>query len=93
MAVDLKNKLITLESFSAIYQEEQESRYNADQALSTRIDNIIAPEGSPSLTEVSDARVSGQTTYNTLKARLDADKSEIDIEIDTLKTNLVNIGV
>ena len=88
MAINVKDKLVTLESLGVAYSAEQDAREEADQALSTRIDNIVAPEGDPSLTEVSDARVSGSTTYNTLKARLDADKAAIGTDIDGLKADL-----
>ena len=87
MAINVKNKLVTLESLGVAYSTEQDAREEADQALSTRIDNIVAPEGDPSLTEVSDARVSGSTTYPTLKARLDADKADID----GLKADLTDV--
>ena len=92
MAINVKDKLVTLESLGVAYSTEQDAREEADQALSTRIDNIVAPEGDPSLTEVSDARVSGSTTYPTLKARLDADKAAIGTDIDGLKSNLGNIA-
>lgn len=88
MAINVKDKLVTLESLGVAYSTEQDAREEADQALSTRIDNIVAPEGDPSLTEVSDARVSGSTTYNTLKARLDADKAAIGTEISQLSADL-----
>ena len=88
MAINVKDKLVTLESLGVAYSAEQDAREEADQALSTRIDNIVAPEGDPSLTEVSDARVSGSTTYNTLKARLDADKAAIGTEISQLSADL-----
>ena len=88
MAINVKDKLVTVESLGIAYSTEQGARQEADQALSTRIDNIVAPEGDPSLTEVSDARVSGQTTYNTLKARLDADKASIGTEMDEIKADL-----
>lgn len=88
MAINVKDKLVTLESLGVAYSAEQDAREEADQALSTRIDNIVAPEGDPSLTEVSDARVSGSTTHNTLKARLDADKSAIETEISQLSADL-----
>jgi hypothetical protein len=88
MAINVKDKLVTLESLGVAYSAEQDAREEADQALSTRIDNIVAPEGDPSLTEVSDARVSGSTTYPTLKARLDADKAAIGTDIDGLKADL-----
>lgn len=88
MAINVKDKLVTLESLGVAYSAEQDAREEADQALSTRIDNIVAPDGDPSLTEVSDARVSGSTTYNTLKARLDADKAAIGTEISQLSADL-----
>ena len=88
MAINVKDKLVTLESLGVAYSAEQDAREEADQALSTRIDNIVAPEGDPSLTEVSDARVSGSTTHNTLKARLDADKTAIETEISQLSADL-----
>lgn len=90
MAINVKDKLVTLESLGVAYSAEQDAREEADQALSTRIDNIVAPEGDPSLTEVSDARVSGSTTYNTLKARLDADKAAVETEISQLSADLSN---
>ena len=92
MAINVKNKLVTLESLGVAYSAEQDAREEADQALSTRIDNIVAPDGDPSLTEVSDARVSGSTTYNTLKARLDADKAAIGTEISQLSADLGAVG-
>ena len=88
MAINVKDKFVTLESLGVAYSTEQDAREEADQALSIRIDNIVAPEGDPSLTEVSDARVSGSTTYNTLKARLDADKAAIGTEISQLSADL-----
>lgn len=93
MAINVKDKLVTLESLGVAYSTEQDAREEADQALSTRIDNIVAPEGDPSLTEVSDARVSGSTTYPTLKARLDADKAAIGTDIDELKADLLQVYV
>lgn len=92
MAINVKDKLVTLESLGVAYSAEQDAREEADQALSTRIDNIVAPDGDPSLTEVSDARVSGSTTYNTLKARLDADKAAIGTEISQLSADLGAVG-
>lgn len=91
MAINVKDKLVTLESLGVAYSAEQDAREEADQALSTRIDNIVAPDGDPSLTEVSDARVSGSTTYNTLKARLDADKAAIGTEISQLSADLEDL--
>ena len=90
MAINVKDKLITLESLGVAYSAEQDAREEADQALSTRIDNIVAPEGDPSLSEVADARTSGSTTYNTLKARLDADKAAIGTEISQLSADLAD---
>jgi len=91
MAINVKDKLVTLESLGVAYSAEQDAREEADQALSTRIDNIVAPEGDPSLTEVSDARVSGSTTYNNLKARLDGDKAAIGTEISQLSADLGDV--
>lgn len=91
MAINVKDKLVTLESLGVAYSAEQDAREEADQALSTRIDNIVAPEGDPSLTEVSDARVSGSTTYNTLKARLDADKAAVGTEISAINESLGDV--
>lgn len=88
MAINVKDKLVTVESLGIAYSTEQDARQEADQALSTRIDNIVAPDGDPSLTEVSDARVSGSTTHNTLKARLDADQAAVGTEIAELKADL-----
>lgn len=88
MAINVKDKLVTVESLGIAYSTEQGARQEADQALSTRIDNIVAPDGDPSLTEVSDARVSGSTTHNTLKARLDADQAAVGTEIAELKADL-----
>ena len=88
MAINVKDKLVTLESLGVAYSAEQDAREEADQALSTRIDNIVAPDGDPSLTEVSDARVSGSTTHNTLKARLDADQAAVGTEISAIKADL-----
>ena len=92
MAINVKDKLVTLESLGVAYSAEQDAREEADQALSTRIDNIVAPEGDPSLTEVSDARVSGSTTHNTLKARLDADKAAVETEISQLSADLDDVN-
>lgn len=91
MAINVKDKLVTLESLGVAYSAEQDAREEADQALSTRIDNIVAPEGDPSLTEVSDARVSGSTTHNTLKSRLDADNAAINTEIAAINESLDNV--
>lgn len=91
MAINVKDKLVTVESLGIAYSTEQGARQEADQALSTRIDNIVAPDGDPSLTEVSDARVSGSTTHNTLKARLDADQAAVGTEIAELKADLGNL--
>lgn len=91
MAINVKDKLVTVESLGIAYSTEQGARQEADQALSTRIDNIVAPDGDPSLTEVSDARVSGSTTHNTLKARLDADQAAVGTEIAELKADLENV--
>lgn len=91
MTTNLKDKLITLESLGIVYSEEQDTREAADLALSTRIDNIVAPEGDPSLSEVADARVSGSTTYANLKARLDADKASIGEEVDEIKADLEDL--
>ena len=88
MAINVKDKLVTVESLGIAYSTEQDARQEADQALSTRIDNIVAPDGDPSLTEVSDARVSGSTTHNTLKARLDADQAAVGTEIAEIKADL-----
>lgn len=91
MAINVKDKLVTVESLGIAYSTEQGARQEADQALSTRIDNIVAPDGDPSLTEVSDARVSGSTTHNTLKARLDADQAAVGTEIAELKADLEDL--
>lgn len=91
MAINVKDKLVTVESLGISYSTEKGARQEADQALSTRIDNIVAPDGDPSLTEVSDARMSGSTTHNTLKARLDADQAAVGTEIAKLKADLSNI--
>ena len=91
MAINVKDKLVTLESLGVAYSAEQDAREEADLALSTRIDNIVAPDGDPSLTEVSDARVSGSTTHNTLKARLDADQAAIGTEITAIKADLEDL--
>lgn len=88
MAINVKDKLVTVESLGIAFSTEKGARQEADQALSTRIDNIVAPDGDHSLTEVSDARVSGSTTYPTLKARLDADKAAIGTDIDEIKADL-----
>ena len=92
MAINVKDKLVTVESLGIAYSTEQGARQEADQALSTRIDNIVAPDGDPSLTEVSDARVSGSTTHNTLKARLDADQAAVGTEIAELKADLGDLS-
>lgn len=66
-------------------------------ALETRIDNIVAPSGDPSLTEVSDARVGADSAvYSTLKGRIDGEVNELNERMGDLsdletegKTNLV----
>lgn len=87
--------------------EETPTEYISDlvsmvEALSARVNNIIAPSGEASLSEVVDARLSGYsgTTYQNLKARIDADfaalgstkadksdtytKDEVDAAIDNV---------
>ena len=92
MAINVKDKLVTVEGVKAAFDIEAEARDNADQALSDRIDNIIAPEGDPSLSEVSDARTNKNgTVYNTLKARLDADVSATEAEISALNGSLGDV--
>lgn len=55
-------------------------------ALETRIDNIVAPSGDPSLTEVSDARVGADSTvYSTLKGRIDGEVSELNERLEQLE--------
>lgn len=51
--------------------------------LIDRIDNIVAPEGDASLSEVVDARLSGYSgnLYQSLKSRIDADLDSINNEI------------
>ena len=89
MAINVKDKLVTVEGVKAAFDIEAEARDNADQALSDRIDNIVAPEGDPSLSEVSDARTNKNgTVYNTLKARLDADASATETEISKINGSL-----
>jgi len=91
MAINVKDKLVTVEGVKAAFDIEAEARDNADQALSDRIDNIVAPEGVPSLSEVSDARTNKNgTVYNTLKARLDADASATEAEISKINGSLGN---
>jgi len=55
------------------------------QALTARVNNLITPNGDPSLAEVVDARISSldNNTYQNLKARIDAD-------IATLNTRKAN---
>lgn len=60
--------------------EESPVEYISDlidvvDALNARVNNIISPSGEASLSEVVDARLSGYsgTTYQNLKARIDAD--------------------
>lgn len=58
-------------------------------ALETRIDNIVAPSGDPSLTEVSDARVGANSTvYSTLKGRIDGEVNELNERLE--EQNSVN---
>lgn len=92
MAINVKDKLITLEALGVAYSEEQGIRDEADRALSERIDNIISPQGDPSLTEIADARVSGSIAYGTLKARLDADKQAAWAEIGDVRQALSGLG-
>lgn len=72
------------------------------QALTARVNNLITPNGDPSLAEVVDARISSldNNTYQNLKARIDADiatlntrkanKSEVytKAQVDTLLDNV-----
>ena len=65
--------------------EESPVEYISDlidviDALNARVNNIITPSGDASLSEVVDARLSGysSTTYQNLKARIDADFASID---------------
>lgn len=65
--------------------EESPVEYISDlidviDALNARVNNIVAPSGDASLSEVVDARLSGYsgTTYQNLKARIDADFASID---------------
>ena len=65
--------------------EETPTEYISDlvsmvEALSARVNNIIAPSGEASLSEVVDARLSGYsgTTYQNLKARIDSDFAALD---------------
>lgn len=83
----VKDKLVNVESLGGVFHIEAEARKDADNALSARINNIIAPDGDPSLTEITDARVSGQTTYNTLKSRLDAENEAINSKADVIKND------
>ena len=63
-------------------------------ALETRIDNIVAPSGDPSLTEVSDARVGADSTvYSTLKGRIDGEIDELNERLDTVDTKLDEVAV
>ena len=58
-------------------------------ALEARVDNIVAPSGDPSLTEVSDARVGADSTvYSTLKGRIDGEVSELNERIDDIVPGL-----
>lgn len=60
-------------------------------ALETRIDNIVAPSGDPSLTEVSDARVGADSTvYSTLKGRIDGEIDELNERLDDVKSALTD---
>lgn len=89
VAINVKDKLVTVEGVKAAFDIEAGARSDADEALSARIDNIVTPEGDPSLTEISDARVNNNgTTYNSLKARLDADVSVTEAELSKISTNL-----
>lgn len=61
--------------------------------LETRVDNIIAPSGDPSLTEVSDARVGvGGTIYPTLKDRIDGEISQTNERIDDVKSAFTSVS-
>ena len=77
--------------------EETPTEYISDlismvEALSARVNNIVAPEGEASLSEVVDARLSGYSgiTYQSLKARIDADFALI--EIPDIDDTLSNVG-
>lgn len=50
------------------------------QALTARVNNLITPNGDPSLAEVVDARISSLdgNTYQNLKARIDADVATLN---------------
>lgn len=61
--------------------DEISARMNADSALNTRIDEIIAPSGgAPSAAEVTDARISADNiTYNTLGNSIRAQTGELKV--------------
>ena len=65
--------------------EESETRKNADDALSARIDNLVAPSGN-SVAEITDARVGADgKTYTSLAARLNAEYGKV--------SNILTVGV
>lgn len=85
MSINIKDKLVTLESLGAVYNAEVADREAADEAIGARIDNIVAPDGDPSLTEISDARTgAGGTVHTTLKNRLDSEYEALDNKIDNV---------
>lgn len=59
------------------------------QALTARVNNLITPNGDPSLAEVVDARISSLdgNTYQNLKARIDADIAALN----TSKANKADV--
>lgn len=88
MPINIKDKLVTVEGVKTVFDIEAGNREQADLATNLRIDNIVAPDGDASLSEVVDARLSGLsgTLYSTLKDRIDADTNNLS----TLISNIIN---
>lgn len=69
--------------------QEATTRAAADAALNSRIDNIVS--GATTDTEIIDARQpTVGTAYDTLKARLDGENSEVKNSISELRENIDN---
>ncbi|MFR7722587.1 MAG: hypothetical protein ACLU2K_03900 [Clostridia bacterium] len=69
--------------------QEATTRAAADTALNSRIDNIVS--GATTDTEIIDARQpTVGTAYDTLKARLDGENSEVKNSISELRENIDN---
>ena len=95
MAVNIQDKLVTAGGVKAVFDIESQNRKSSDDAINERINNIIAPDGDASMTEVVDARFSSLSgeTYVTLKNRIDTDVNNLSTSISGIVNNFLPLSI